>query len=409
LSGEVKTSPFFIPPSKKVEVPVHPSFMDEIGFGMEYVFGFHPNKGAPKEIELRDLKNPSAIAQMAMYREPTEFPDLPMHRTLSLRSLQGSVDESRSSLSQNSDTTSAHSGAPQTFDMTTYRGLCELCTHVLNPYTAFIRSRCMEGDNELFYSLQCQPFSSVLYLRGMLSAGMNNTIFHTYALLFLPEMSTNVSLSTLCFQRLVVTILIVQVILNALATPTRASLQYNCWLSSRCFDVETACQALQELIECDVWMLNRAFAWVLDSVGIFALVCGQLYLWYDSWLVDKALEDNQALTTVVIGMCATNIVSFLIRAVVAIVYFLSFVDTRRGSNERRRGGLSNFDLNRMPTFVFSCKDDVVNSECAICLMEFEMGEMLISLPCHHRHSFHANCIREWLVRQNVCPLCQKTC
>lgn len=379
---------------------------------MDFVFGFHSNKGAPKEIELKDLKNPSAIAQMALYNEPTQFPDLPMQRTLSLRSLQGSVDESRSprrsSFSQHSDSaTSGQSGVAVIFDYTSLSHWGEVVAHVVDPYTSFIRSRCLEGDNELFYSLQSQPFSAVLYLRGMLSSGMNNTLFHTYALIFLPEMPVPASLTSLCFQRVVVGALILQVAINLLSTPTRAILHYHCWLSSRCFDVEAACQALQELIECDMWMVNRAFAWSLDVIGVTTLILGQTFLWYDSLLVDREVEDNSVLTAVVIGMCATNLVSFLLRALIAIVYFLSFVDTRVG-RDKRRGGLSNFDLDRMPTFVFSCKDDVVNSECAICLTDFELGEMLISLPCHERHSFHANCIREWLVRQNTCPLCQKT-
>ena len=407
MSGERSRTPlpFCTPPSKKIDPPATgTSVLDELSLAMDFLFGLHANKSAPKEIELKDLKNPSAIAQLSVYREPTEFPGLPMQRTLSMRSLQGSVDEARSSLSQASDS-SAHSATPP-FHWTRAEHWRTLLMGIVDPYTAFIRSRCMEGDNELFYSLQCQPFSSVLYLRGMLSSGMNNTLFHTYTLLFLPQFSTQVSLVTLCFQRLMCFLLGLQVLLNLLATPTRSILHYNCWHSSRCFDVESASQALQQLIQSDMWMINRVFAWTLDAIGVFALVCGQLYLWYDALLVDK-LEDNQALTALVVGMCATNMVSFLLRAGVAIIYFLSFVDTRAGRQGRRRGGLSNFDLGRMPTFVFSCRDDVVNCECAICLSEFEMGEMLISLPCHERHSFHANCIREWLVRQNVCPLCQK--
>ncbi|KAJ1435276.1 hypothetical protein B484DRAFT_319053, partial [Ochromonadaceae sp. CCMP2298] len=73
----------------------------------------------------------------------------------------------------------------------------------------------------------------------------------------------------------------------------------------------------------------------------------------------------------------------------------------------RRRGLSKFDLDNLPSFVFSCCEDVNNADCCICLGNFELGEMLTSLPCDKKHSFHGGCIRQWLERQNSCPLCQK--
>ena len=29
------------------------------------------------------------------------------------------------------------------------------------------------------------------------------------------------------------------------------------------------------------------------------------------------------------------------------------------------------------------------------------------MPCHIKHIFHGNCIRDWLNRQNSCPLCKQ--
>jgi hypothetical protein len=75
--------------------------------------------------------------------------------------------------------------------------------------------------------------------------------------------------------------------------------------------------------------------------------------------------------------------------------------------EARRRGLSRLDLDVLPTFFFCRRGEVNNPDCSICLGTFEMGEMLISLPCDQKHSFHAVCIRQWLQRQNSCPLCQK--
>jgi len=43
--------------------------------------------------------------------------------------------------------------------------------------------------------------------------------------------------------------------------------------------------------------------------------------------------------------------------------------------------------------------------CAICLDDFQDGELLILLPCNHY--FHTNCVTRWLCeRSAVCPLCK---
>lgn len=48
-----------------------------------------------------------------------------------------------------------------------------------------------------------------------------------------------------------------------------------------------------------------------------------------------------------------------------------------------------------------------NDVCAICLSEFEVGEVLKLLPCGGRHAFHAECITPWLTeRSRTCPLCK---
>lgn len=46
-----------------------------------------------------------------------------------------------------------------------------------------------------------------------------------------------------------------------------------------------------------------------------------------------------------------------------------------------------------------------NAMCSICLEEYEEGEMLRMLPCHHM--FHTECIVPWLTeRFPNCPLCK---
>jgi hypothetical protein len=44
--------------------------------------------------------------------------------------------------------------------------------------------------------------------------------------------------------------------------------------------------------------------------------------------------------------------------------------------------------------------------CTICFSPLQQGERVGVLSCHH--IFHVTCLREWLPRRNVCPLCQDT-
>mmetsp|Transcript_29014 Transcript_29014/g.33340 ORF Transcript_29014/g.33340 Transcript_29014/m.33340 type:complete len:515 (-) Transcript_29014:117-1661(-) len=42
--------------------------------------------------------------------------------------------------------------------------------------------------------------------------------------------------------------------------------------------------------------------------------------------------------------------------------------------------------------------------CTICMIEIEDGDRIGALPCNH--PFHVDCLKEWIKRRNVCPLCQ---
>ncbi|KAL4567343.1 hypothetical protein LXL04_022926 [Taraxacum kok-saghyz] len=54
----------------------------------------------------------------------------------------------------------------------------------------------------------------------------------------------------------------------------------------------------------------------------------------------------------------------------------------------------------------SCEEEEEEEEgeiCVICQSEFEK-EKLAVLQCQHR--YHPRCIKEWLLLQNVCPICK---
>jgi hypothetical protein len=55
------------------------------------------------------------------------------------------------------------------------------------------------------------------------------------------------------------------------------------------------------------------------------------------------------------------------------------------------------------------RDEVGDGEtldCTICFGSIENGERIGALPCDH--IFHVECLKSWLTRRAVCPLCQRT-
>ena len=43
-------------------------------------------------------------------------------------------------------------------------------------------------------------------------------------------------------------------------------------------------------------------------------------------------------------------------------------------------------------------------KCCICLENFKINDETINLPCIH--IFHSNCIKTWMKRQDICPICK---
>ncbi|CAD8089151.1 unnamed protein product [Paramecium primaurelia] len=50
--------------------------------------------------------------------------------------------------------------------------------------------------------------------------------------------------------------------------------------------------------------------------------------------------------------------------------------------------------------------DQSSSQCAICLNEYQKGEIVYILPCNSKHFFHQYCIQNWIQYQSICPFCR---
>ena len=51
------------------------------------------------------------------------------------------------------------------------------------------------------------------------------------------------------------------------------------------------------------------------------------------------------------------------------------------------------------------QDDEAFTKCMVCLVEYEVGEEVRTMPC--LHFFHRECIDKWLLeRGSTCPICK---
>lgn len=74
-------------------------------------------------------------------------------------------------------------------------------------------------------------------------------------------------------------------------------------------------------------------------------------------------------------------------------------------------GASQDDIERLPLRSLTPKDEMLEStendsqsRCAICLENYNVGELVRTIPC--LHSFHRNCIDPWLAERAICPVCK---
>ena len=51
--------------------------------------------------------------------------------------------------------------------------------------------------------------------------------------------------------------------------------------------------------------------------------------------------------------------------------------------------------------------DIKQTECVICMADFESGDRLINFGCTNEHRFHEDCLSKWLAGKESCPLCKE--
>lgn len=160
-----------------------------------------------------------------------------------------------------------------------------------------------------------------------------------------------------------------------------------------------------------VFFYNTIMGYVLLISYTFYFLCIRR-----SNVCDKAPQFYYIINWLVLGFFLRLIISF-------VNYFLHF---KYGVNE---ADVQNAELyvdyqNRVSPDVLNMIDSVTLSEkniddyvpfneenerefCSICMLSFQVGEMIKLLPCNRKHIFHKPCIDKWLSHNKSCPTCRK--
>lgn len=389
--------------SRKPRSPAKVSILGESSIAFDYLFGFKVGAPPEMEIELKNLNEPKALSVFnelgteSELERDTNFQSLPDSEVQTLRRVTSYRNFERVPLVEPvlPQPTRQSDQIVVSQNENRQSSVQVLWTKIVEQLRVFFPPS--RGDDLFYDSIRLQPFSSGAYLRCMLLAGLSSTFFQIYNLMTWPDRVSSSPINTYV-QLLLYINLWVQIVLNVLQLPFRLHIHFLCWESSRAVEVDNAINLIRTMLRSDSWLLNKVLGKSIDLFIVLNLIFTEIYLWIS--------RREDPLRTLVISLCATNLLTVVSRVVVATLFAFSMHDPFVLSEARRRG-LSKWDLEVLPTFVFSHNEEVTNCECPICLCGFEMGEMLISLPCDKKHSFHANCIRQWLQRQNSCPLCQR--
>ena len=70
-----------------------------------------------------------------------------------------------------------------------------------------------------------------------------------------------------------------------------------------------------------------------------------------------------------------------------------------------RKGLSDEEINEIPSISVTKQNVQEKSNCTVCCVDYNEGEVVNRLPCNHL--FHKQCIATWLKANNSCPNCRK--
>ena len=104
-------------------------------------------------------------------------------------------------------------------------------------------------------------------------------------------------------------------------------------------------------------------------------------------------------------------------AIPTIVFHKQKEPSREGEGEGEEEGGKDYVINieESTPMTSTCSNSITSEDdgsrveatgCAICLSQYEEGDVLRVLPCKGKHSFHKECVDDWLHVNATCPTCR---
>ena len=111
-----------------------------------------------------------------------------------------------------------------------------------------------------------------------------------------------------------------------------------------------------------------------------------------------------------------EITSFLFETLRAVTFFNNGLDQLEMvlndplhrlnmTEQENETGLSEAQLQSLPTTDISIQQVQDGTKCNVCLMDYSEGEIVCQLSCGHL--YHCNCITTWLTTKTTCPTCRR--
>lgn len=97
----------------------------------------------------------------------------------------------------------------------------------------------------------------------------------------------------------------------------------------------------------------------------------------------------------------------LICCLLFFICYLADNSSRRNVQMARLPLVQNFISQNSRRFDPSRDEETIN--CAICLEDFihDENKLVAELNCSQKHIFHAECLKSWIERNDICPMCRE--
>jgi hypothetical protein len=149
---------------------------------------------------------------------------------------------------------------------------------------------------------------------------------------------------------------------------------------------------------------------VIFSLCEFTWFIIMQYMYFTDSTRDSNSFKNLVLTYIIVGYCEYFIVVIKILVFTICIFFILCNPSMRATLLQKlsqKNGLTKEELNKLPELIYNVSTTEIDKDdrtCAICLDNYEENVILRQFEC--KHTFHKECIDDWLTAKKTCPLCR---